>query len=150
MRDVYGFVPSAVYHRNKAPPPVSEDEILKWADAYFARHGDWPIKKSGDIPEAPGETWSKVNSALIRGGPRSARRLFADAADVGAAGQALPQGTSPLTEEQILGWADTHFARTGTWPASRRAPVVDAPGENWGNILKACAVATEACQAAGR
>jgi hypothetical protein len=37
----------------------------------------------------------------------------------------------PLSEAQILAWADAHRARTGRWPTAASGPVVDAPGEDW-------------------
>jgi hypothetical protein len=37
----------------------------------------------------------------------------------------------PLTEGQILAWADAHRARTGGWPGTGSGPVADAPGESW-------------------
>jgi hypothetical protein len=43
----------------------------------------------------------------------------------------------PLTVEQILAWADAHYARTGRWPHKGSGPVEGAPGEVWGNINSA-------------
>lgn len=55
--------------RNKqALPPLKVDDIREWVKAYQRRTGAWPKPGSGAIPEAPGETWSAVNSALARGG----------------------------------------------------------------------------------
>jgi hypothetical protein len=42
-------------------------QILRWADAYRERIGQWPTRESGPIPEAEGETWSMINSALVQG-----------------------------------------------------------------------------------
>jgi hypothetical protein len=39
-----------------------------------------------------------------------------------------------LTVAQILAWADTHHARTGTWPTPKSGLVADAPGENWATL----------------
>jgi hypothetical protein len=52
---------------NKDRPRLSEQEILAWARAFHARHGRWPKANSGPVVEAPGETWSAINAALIRG-----------------------------------------------------------------------------------
>jgi hypothetical protein len=41
---------------------------------------------------------------------------------------------TPLTEAQILAWADAHHARTGGWPSPGSGPVAGAPGEDWGDI----------------
>jgi hypothetical protein len=40
----------------------------------------------------------------------------------------------PLTVEQVLAWADAHFARTGRWPSAVSGPVADAAGETWAKI----------------
>jgi hypothetical protein len=44
--------------------PLTEALILEWADAHVARTGHRPHPDSGPIPEAPGETWQAVQSAL--------------------------------------------------------------------------------------
>jgi hypothetical protein len=115
-------------------PPFTIPEILLWADAHRDRHGTWPGRDSGPIPEAPGETWLYVHQALCRGqrglpGRSSLARLLA--AERGARNvQALP----PLTEDQILAWADFHHASFGRWPTTTSGPIADAPGENWQGV----------------
>src|SRR5437773_2123889 len=44
-----------------------------------------------------------------------------------------------LTVEQILAWADAHYARTGTWPRKESGTVFDAPRERWGTLSAALA-----------
>jgi hypothetical protein len=39
-----------------------------------------------------------------------------------------------LTVEQVLAWADTHFAIHGSWPSRRSRPVAFVPGETWGAL----------------
>src|SRR5687768_18284238 len=39
-----------------------------------------------------------------------------------------------LTTDQILAWADAHFARTGAWPNATSGRVIVAPREKWLNI----------------
>ena len=56
----------------KALPQLKVAQILAWADAYHRRTGMWPQHISGPIPEAPGETWTGVETALkcgLRGLP---------------------------------------------------------------------------------
>jgi hypothetical protein len=50
-----------------ALPGLTCDQILTWADAHHAATGRWPCTTSGAIPEAPGETWARINEALRRG-----------------------------------------------------------------------------------
>jgi len=53
--------------RNSTTPPLTEGQILHWADAYFARHRKWPRANSGVIDGADPETWSRVDTALLTG-----------------------------------------------------------------------------------
>ncbi len=118
-------------------PALSISEILGWADAHREREGAWPTRRSGPIPEAPGETWGGVDTSLQRGhrglpggsslpGLLAAERRVRNTAD-------LPT----MTEEQVLAWADAHHARTGRWPTDRCGPIPEAPGETWSGIRKA-------------
>jgi hypothetical protein len=49
----------------------------------------------------------------------------------------VAQKAKSMTQEQILAWADTHYARTGMWPTTRAGLVLGAPGENWQAINQA-------------
>ena len=122
--------------RNRSSPLVEFDlaDVLRWCDYHFARTGAWPHVDSGAVAAAPGETWGAINHALSRavrymGEPTSLARLL-------AAHRGVPNihDQSPLTEEQILAWADLHVVRTGRWPTRTSGADVDAPGENWKNF----------------
>jgi hypothetical protein len=52
---------------SRKPGNLSIDQILSWADAYFAKKGRWPGTQSGGIPEARGMSWREVNYVLRRG-----------------------------------------------------------------------------------
>ncbi len=52
----------------KALPRLSLRRVRAWAKAHERREGRWPDRASGPIPEAPGETWAAVVSALDKGG----------------------------------------------------------------------------------
>jgi hypothetical protein len=122
--------------RNRhVPPLLTLEQILLWADAFHARTGHWPTATSGPIPEVDGESWRSVASALhygYRGLPAgsSLPRLLAERRGHRNRGD-LP----PLTEEQILAWADEHRRRTGMWP-NKRTPgtIPDTRGETWTNV----------------
>src|SRR5262249_52289094 len=45
-------------------PPLSREQILKWARLHFHRTGRWPTMRSGPVVDAPGDTWAAVNQAL--------------------------------------------------------------------------------------
>lgn len=48
---------------------LTEDQILAWADAFFARHGGWPTCRCQDqlIPGTVGERWFNIDQALRKG-----------------------------------------------------------------------------------
>jgi len=48
-------------------PRLTLDQVLAWADAYQAKTGRWPRSRLGQIADAPGETWSVVETALYQG-----------------------------------------------------------------------------------
>jgi hypothetical protein len=121
----------------KALRPYTVRQILRWADAYHAKHGNWPTGSSGPIEKAPGETWTAVEMALnhgIRGLPGgdslarllSRRRKKRNRSD-------LPV----LKVRQILVWADARFACTGLWPRESSGPIAEAPGESWSAVNQA-------------
>jgi hypothetical protein len=119
-------------------PPLTEAQILGWADAHRARAGVWPTTRSGPIPESEcGETWETVGVALyvgLRGLPQPAAGAPRESLPrllQRERGVANPKGRPPLTEAQILGWADAHRARTGQWPWLKSGRIVDAPDETW-------------------
>lgn len=116
---------------------LSVKEILQWADAHHARHGKWPNKKSGGIPEAPGETWEGVRAALkegLRGLPKgtSVVRLLQKHRNI-----RNPADLPNVNEEQILRWADSFHESKGRWPSSDSGEIADAPGETWRGINNA-------------
>jgi hypothetical protein len=45
------------------------------------------------------------------------------------------QARSPaLTVEQVLTWADAHFARAGKWPSADSGAIPEAPGQTWNAV----------------
>jgi hypothetical protein len=118
-------------------PPFTEAEILAWADAHHARMSAWPTSDAGAILDAPGETWMAVEMALGKGlrglpGGSTLTQLLSRQRQV-----RNKQDLPPLTEAQILAWADAHHARTGRWPTSDSGAITDAPGETWNGVQHA-------------
>jgi hypothetical protein len=118
--------------RNPAdPPPLTEELILAWVDAHRKRTGAWPRATSGAVVGAPGETWGAINKALrhghrtLPGGSCLAELL------VRRRGVRNNWHLPPLSEEQVLAWAEAHFARTGSWPTRGSGAVHEAPEETW-------------------
>ena len=42
-------------------------QIREWAEAFHRRAGNWPTRDSGEIADAPGETWKGIEAALYAG-----------------------------------------------------------------------------------
>ncbi len=115
------------------PPPLTEGQILAWADAFHDLNGRWPRKDSGAVPGASTERWSAIAVALQKGhrglpGGSSLARLL-------AARRAVrnKKGLPPLTIPQVLSWADSYHHRTGTWPHPKTKPggIPGTKGETW-------------------
>src|SRR5262245_43530924 len=45
-------------------PPLTVEDILRWADAHFQRTHTWPTSDSGPIPDTKKEKWSSIDHAL--------------------------------------------------------------------------------------
>ena len=45
-------------------PNLSKEQIVAWAEAHFRRHGQWPHRQSGQVADAPQETWQSIDGAL--------------------------------------------------------------------------------------
>jgi hypothetical protein len=124
----------------QAAPTLTPEQVLVWADAYHTRTGTWPTRESGLIPQAPGETWSAIAQAIVVG----TRRLSGE----GSLAQFLARhrgarnhmAVMPLTEAQVLAWADAHHERTGKWPTRSSGPIPEAPGESWSAVDAALVV----------
>jgi hypothetical protein len=105
--------------------------ILAWADAHWARTGNWPTEKCGPVIDAPGEKWSAVDIALEHGsrglpGGSSLPRLLAK-----HRGVRNPSDLPHLRVATILRWADAHHARTGQWPKPKSGPIRESPDDTW-------------------
>lgn len=127
-------------HRGKrnrmALPPYTVLQILKWADAFYARTGNWPHRDDGLIPGTNGETWNAVELALTHGhrgmpGGSSLARVLAAERGVKNS-MARPR----LTVPKILSWADDHRRQTGTWPNEESGPI-GKEDETWRGVAQA-------------
>jgi len=115
-------------------PPLTHRQILAWADSHHGRTGDWPNVRSGSVLDAPGERWDLIDNALRQGhrglaGGSSLRQLL-----VKRRGVRNPMNLPPLSEEQVLQWADLHFRRNGQWPRYDSGSIAEAPGETWRGV----------------
>ncbi len=129
------FLPQLDRNRIEKRRPIRIEEVLAWADAHYAKYGAWPTLSSGEIP-ATGLTWAGVNHCLWRGfrglpGQTTLAKLLEKH-------RGVPFGRRPpdLSEEQVLAWADAHFAANGKWPTEKSGTI---PGtkETWSAIANA-------------
>src|SRR5262245_61975877 len=106
--------------RGRNIPPA---QILKWADQFFAEHGDWPRPESGRVPGRPRLTWGAVDYALRQrgrdGGGNSSLFLFLQQQRGAYPGsKRRPYRTTAerrLSLAKIRTWARAHRKRTGQW-----------------------------------
>src|SRR5258708_39572075 len=97
----------------QALPDLAEQQILQWADDFRKATGKWPTNKSGIIPNSGGDKWHLIENALrfgtrgLPGGSSIAKLLAIHR------GKRNRKQLPPLTQEQILQWADQHFQRAG-------------------------------------
>ena len=115
-------------------PSLTIQKILEWADDHHKRTGKWPIRKSGTIHLAEGQTWTGIDVALKHGnrgfpGGNSLAKLLSEQRGIL---NRLVQKT--LTIQKILEWADEHKKRTGKLPKQDSGPVQAAKGEKWMNV----------------
>jgi hypothetical protein len=113
------------------PPRLTISQILKWADAHYARTGVWPSSSSSRVIDVPREHWKTIHGFLKTGGrglPGGSSLVDLLTRKRGA--RYRRQGL-PLTVEQILDWARDHRRRTGQLPTAESGPVRGVPGEHW-------------------
>jgi hypothetical protein len=111
-------------------PPLKEEQVLAWADAYFAAHGKWPGQKSGPIPGTQ-ESWSAVAVAMYAGCRGFRRRTSLAQLLVWRRGARSRIRLPRLGARQILAWAREYLKETGRRPNSRSGPIAQSPGETW-------------------
>ena len=117
--------------------PLSQYQILVWADAHHARTGCWPTVFSGRIPEANHENWNAISSALrqgYRGLPGGCTLVQLLARARGVRNKKKPP---PLCVREIVKWAHAHRARHAKWPLRTSGTIPDTGGETWACVDRA-------------
>jgi hypothetical protein len=115
-------------------PPLTEERIVAWADAHRCRTGKWPTINSGELVDAPGETWANINMALTTGtrglrGRASLAKLLSR-----RRGIRHNLNAPALTVEKVLALAVIHHRRTGKWPKRTSGKVAGTKHERWSAI----------------
>ena len=84
--------------RSRHPPPLTVEEILRWARLWHRRHGKWPNARSPGLAGTSGVTWGAIHQALregyrgLPGGSSLAKLLSAERAEKGPS-NIPPDGT---------------------------------------------------------
>ena len=123
------------WRRRRQPhPDFTIEQILEWADAWHERTGKRPTTISGRIPGAEHMTWKDVDDALREGRTDRPAGLWLSRLLLLTRGVFRHKDRPPLTEGQILAWADAHYQRTGSWPTPDSGWIAEAPGEAWSRV----------------
>lgn len=106
--------------------------VLAWADEYHRRNGRWPKRASIVVPDAPRETWRRIDDAL-QAGTRGWGGKKSSLAQVLAKYRGVRNTANlpPLAIERILQWADEFHARTHRWPNQNSGQIPGSGGETW-------------------
>jgi hypothetical protein len=113
--------------------PLRIEEILRWADEWFAVHGQWPNINSGEIPGTLDDTWARMDDSLrngIRGLPKRSGLSLARLLEK-RRGVRNSEYPPKLSATKITRWAKAHYQRTGKWPNEDSGPIPEAVGETW-------------------
>jgi hypothetical protein len=105
---------------------LTKEQILAWADAHYGRTGEWPTGKSGSIPDAPRENWSRINGSLQKGfrGLSAGSSLAQFLAE--HRGVRNRKNLSELSLQMILTRCIAHYERTAAWPDRKSGPIPSA------------------------
>jgi hypothetical protein len=116
--------------RNRlAPPGLSVEQVLTWADRHRRQTGKWPSRDAGPVAGAKRqETWVTIDVALRRGTRGLPRR--GSLARLLEKHRAAPnrKNRPPLTERTIVRWARAWRERTGKWPTHTSGEIPEAKG----------------------
>jgi hypothetical protein len=121
---------------------IAPGQILKWADQFFAEHGDWPRPDSGKVRGSPTLTWRVVDYVLRRqgrdpGGNSSLFLFLRQQRGAYRGSKRRPYRTRRerrLSLAKITKWARAHRKRTGEWPKAISGQIPQAGNSTWQTI----------------
>jgi superfamily II DNA or RNA helicase len=116
-------------------PALTHQQILVWADAYYARHGKWPTQTSGPV-DGTDETWNGVCAAMFLGNRGLPEKQTLPMLLKEARGHRLQSDKPRLSDEQLMAWIDEFKAKHGSWPTSKSG-AIDGTEDTWASINSA-------------
>ena len=122
---------------SKHKPALSVSQILKAADAFQARTGQWPkTSMTAELAEGTEDSWASIDAAL-RLGKRGLRK--SSLADLLSRHRGVRNHLKAphLNLKQILRWADRHKREAGVWPTADTGQITGAKHEKWANVQAA-------------
>ena len=126
-------MPRSQLRKTPKRPPLTIDQILSWADDWFAVHSRWPNVNSGLIIGTIDDTWARIDDSLrngYRGLPERPRLSLAKLLEK-RRGVRNSEYPPRLSIARIVQWAKNHRQRTGHWPKEHSGTIHGAPGETW-------------------
>ena len=117
---------------------LTVDEILEWAKHHFEATGDWPTYKSGNVLADETENWGAIRSALVGGSRGLPRGLSIEKLLYDKLGVVGVRSGKALTEDLIIKMAKAHHKKTGKYPTSKSAWVLEG-SDSWASISYALA-----------
>jgi hypothetical protein len=79
----------------------------------------------------PGETWLRVQSALVKGKRGLPGRMTLAGLLAKHRGVRTPQHVPPQSLKQITGWIDAFYRRHRRWPTHNSGAIPNSGGETW-------------------
>jgi hypothetical protein len=120
-------------------PKLSIPQIVHWAELHKKRTGHWPTQYSGEVIDAPEETWSRIGGSFRHGhrglsDGTSLARVLAE-----HCGRPNKSNRPKLSEAQVLRWADGFHRDHKRWPRPSDGPVEGVAHETWSSVHAALA-----------
>ncbi len=113
-------------------PPLTVEQILKWADRHKAQTGKWPRYHSGKI-DGTDLTWMAVGYSILYAKPNLPHGLTLPLLLQKYRGVHNRRLQPALTITRILRWADDFRRATGTWPIATSGRI-SGTTDSWNSI----------------
>ncbi len=113
-------------------PPLTIEQILKWADMHRGKTGEWPRYDSGKI-DGTDLTWNNVGYSLLYARPNLPRGLTLPLLLHKYRGVHNRVLQPPLSIKQVLAWADAYKTATGSWPIADSGPI-EGTTDTWNSV----------------